>query len=41
MSDPAFLLLHSPLLGPTSWSPVRDELIGAGIGPSFPTWSLR
>lgn len=26
MSDPTFVLLHSPLVGPASWAPVRDEL---------------
>lgn len=25
-SDPTFVLLHSPLVGPASWEPVRDEL---------------
>lgn len=25
--DPVFVLIHSPLLGPTSWSPVADELV--------------
>jgi pimeloyl-ACP methyl ester carboxylesterase len=26
MSDPVFVLIHSPLLGPTTWLPVVDEL---------------
>lgn len=26
MPDPTFVLLHSPLVGPASWAPVRDEL---------------
>ena len=30
MSDSAFLLLHSPLLGPVSWHPARDELTARG-----------
>ena len=24
--DPAFVLIHSPLVGPTTWAPVADEL---------------
>ena len=36
MSDPAFLLLHSPLLGPTSWSPVRDEFDRRGYRTVVP-----
>ena len=26
MSDPTFVLLHSPLVGPASWDAVREEL---------------
>ena len=25
-SDPVFVLVHSPLVGPTTWRPVADEL---------------
>lgn len=30
MGDPPFLLLHSPLLGPTTWGPLADELARRG-----------
>jgi pimeloyl-ACP methyl ester carboxylesterase len=27
MGDPVFVLIHSPLVGPTTWLPVADELV--------------
>jgi pimeloyl-ACP methyl ester carboxylesterase len=30
MANPAFVLIHSPLVGPTTWLPVADELVRRG-----------
>lgn len=30
MSNPVFVLIHSPLVGPTTWLPVADELLRRG-----------
>jgi pimeloyl-ACP methyl ester carboxylesterase len=37
--DPIFVLIHSPLVGPTAWSPVADELARRGREALVP--SLR
>jgi pimeloyl-ACP methyl ester carboxylesterase len=37
--DPVFVLVHSPLLGPTSWSPVASELEGGGREALIPSLS--
>jgi pimeloyl-ACP methyl ester carboxylesterase len=30
VGDPVFVLIHSPLVGPTTWLPVADELVRRG-----------
>ena len=30
MGDPVFVLIHSPLVGPTTWMSVADELVRGG-----------
>ncbi|MCK9486961.1 MAG: alpha/beta hydrolase [Dehalococcoidia bacterium] len=41
MSDPTFVLLHSPLLGPASWAPVREELDLLGFRAVAPRMEER
>lgn len=36
MPDPTFVLLHSPLVGPASWEPVREELHLSGFQAAAP-----
>lgn len=36
MPDPTFVLLHSPLVGPASWEPVREELTLLGYRAAAP-----
>jgi pimeloyl-ACP methyl ester carboxylesterase len=35
--DPVFVLIHSPLVGPTTWSPVADELERRGHEAMVPS----
>jgi pimeloyl-ACP methyl ester carboxylesterase len=35
--DPVFVLIHSPLVGPTTWSPVARELEGRGREAVIPS----
>jgi hypothetical protein len=40
MAQPRFVLLHSPLLGPSGWRPVAGELARRGIAVETPAWPV-